>query len=337
MNKHQTCVTLKTFTGSGYCVARVRPTGGKKMNSFYVKRRGCADYHNSAYIVMTGKTVWLLIVMLAASTNICLAKPSQNADYSTSEGEEFVFAKTYPGGEKYGYQGWSKQPTTYKNGKLSYEEYVGRKGKIEDAITYDPNQSGFISEKSKSKFRKAILENGEVVYAHLVAGSLPHNIYVTKELGRAQVLVGKKIWVNNTGVVSPQELITSDKNLSYPTYNTEPLSVVEVILDSYGHSRGAGSFLIKVRKSTGDEGLIKFYDRYFYTSNPIPPNTSLKVRRAIEKQEIIIGMKKKEVELSLGKPKKVNMSVGSWGVHEQWVYERQYLYIENGVLTSWQN
>jgi hypothetical protein len=43
-------------------------------------------------------------------------------------------------------------------------------------------------------------------------------------------------------------------------------------------------------------------------------------------------------------PVEINRSVGSWGVHEQWVLgnytrnsEVKYLYFENGVLTSWSN
>ena len=41
---------------------------------------------------------------------------------------------------------------------------------------------------------------------------------------------------------------------------------------------------------------------------------------------------------SWGKPNEINRTVGSWGVHEQWIYPgKQYLYIENGKLTSWQD
>jgi hypothetical protein len=40
---------------------------------------------------------------------------------------------------------------------------------------------------------------------------------------------------------------------------------------------------------------------------------------------------------SLGNPKDVNRSTGSYGAHEQWVYSSIYLYFENGVLTSDQN
>jgi len=42
---------------------------------------------------------------------------------------------------------------------------------------------------------------------------------------------------------------------------------------------------------------------------------------------------------SLGRPNDINKSTGSWGVHEQWVYDTKdlYLYFENGKLTSFQN
>ena len=42
---------------------------------------------------------------------------------------------------------------------------------------------------------------------------------------------------------------------------------------------------------------------------------------------------------SIGYPDDINSSVGSWGTHEQWVYEKKdlYLYFENGILTSFQN
>ena len=55
---------------------------------------------------------------------------------------------------------------------------------------------------------------------------------------------------------------------------------------------------------------------------------------------IKIGMTKTQVRISWGEPSDINESVGSWGVHEQWVYHRgsgPYLYFENGKLTSWQH
>ncbi len=50
-----------------------------------------------------------------------------------------------------------------------------------------------------------------------------------------------------------------------------------------------------------------------------------------------IGMTNDMAVLSVGKPKHINTSVGTWGVHEQWVYENYNLYFENGKLTSYQN
>lgn len=52
-----------------------------------------------------------------------------------------------------------------------------------------------------------------------------------------------------------------------------------------------------------------------------------------------IGMTKDEVLGSnWGQPKSVNKTTGSYGTHEQWVYGgNNYLYFDNGILTSFQN
>jgi len=56
--------------------------------------------------------------------------------------------------------------------------------------------------------------------------------------------------------------------------------------------------------------------------------------------KIVLGMTQTMVQASWGPPSDINRSVGPWGVHEQWVYGdfpySQYLYFENGVLSSWQ-
>jgi hypothetical protein len=49
------------------------------------------------------------------------------------------------------------------------------------------------------------------------------------------------------------------------------------------------------------------------------------------------GMNREMATISLGSPNDINRTVGSWGVHEQWVYDNIYLYFENGKLTSYQN
>ena len=52
------------------------------------------------------------------------------------------------------------------------------------------------------------------------------------------------------------------------------------------------------------------------------------------------GMTADQVRASWGAPSDVNRSVGSWGVHEQWVFgssSATYVYLENGIVTSWQS
>lgn len=50
-----------------------------------------------------------------------------------------------------------------------------------------------------------------------------------------------------------------------------------------------------------------------------------------------IGMTDDMAIISLGNPKDINRTVGKWGVHEQWVYNGDYYYFENGILTSYQD
>lgn len=50
-------------------------------------------------------------------------------------------------------------------------------------------------------------------------------------------------------------------------------------------------------------------------------------------------MTKEMARESLGKPDDINVSSGSWGRHEQWVYNyrRLYLYFEGDTMTSYQH
>lgn len=58
----------------------------------------------------------------------------------------------------------------------------------------------------------------------------------------------------------------------------------------------------------------------------------------VYEKKIQIGMTEEMVLDSWGVPDDINRTVGSWGVHEQWVYGLgQYLYFENGKLTGWQD
>ncbi len=57
----------------------------------------------------------------------------------------------------------------------------------------------------------------------------------------------------------------------------------------------------------------------------------------IKKQKIRLGMTKDQVLLSWGKPKNINRTVTLHGAKEQWVYDKQYLYFEDGNLAAYQD
>lgn len=67
----------------------------------------------------------------------------------------------------------------------------------------------------------------------------------------------------------------------------------------------------------------------------------------IDQKKIHIGMSKLCCVCAWGDPRvfgRINKSVGSWGVHEQWVYKQvigqysaTYVYFENGKISSWQD
>ncbi len=92
-----------------------------------------------------------------------------------------------------------------------------------------------------------------------------------------------------------------------------------------------------------DEELTKLYNEWnekVETRKNEEDAKRLAEEKARKKQEgVRIGMSKQDVlDSSWGEPKKINTSIGSWGTHEQWVYGNgNYLYFENGKLTSIQN
>lgn len=75
-------------------------------------------------------------------------------------------------------------------------------------------------------------------------------------------------------------------------------------------------------------------------------------RKHVLGRQITLGMSEIAVICAWGQPSDVNRTVGSWGVHEQWVYcgrdawgqrrtypciASNYVYFENGEVSAWQN
>jgi|GEM_PF-3751381 len=145
-------------------------------------------------------------------------------------------------------------------------------------------------------------------------------------------LIGKKIRVlNNWNIV--------DYYSKKPNYilTSEPIQVVDINSnkDFIGIYKGK-KYLFPIEIVVDYDYLAEnfvYYKEY---------NWSKSVWNSIKNQQVFIGMTKDMAILSWGKPDEINKDIGSWGVHEQWVYNvgdyrNNYLYFKNGRLSSIQN
>lgn len=78
--------------------------------------------------------------------------------------------------------------------------------------------------------------------------------------------------------------------------------------------------------------------RHFRLINPkITYKGSDEMWETICTSKIMIGMTEEDLILSWGRPEKINKTVVSGIVSEQYVYNNQYVYVENGKVTSFQS
>lgn len=64
------------------------------------------------------------------------------------------------------------------------------------------------------------------------------------------------------------------------------------------------------------------------------PHLDIKMKELILKGKVIVGMYKEDVLASLGKPRNKMQSATDFGLKEEWIYENQSCYFENGILKS---
>lgn len=106
---------------------------------------------------------------------------------------------------------------------------------------------------------------------------------------------------------------------------------IRTLTKKYGKSYA--DFLI----NRGDETIERF-------ETLVPKYGKSNAKLMIEKR-VKLGWSKDMCRESWGSPNEINTTSGSWGVHEQWVYEVSYedyynmscLYFENGILTTIQD
>jgi hypothetical protein len=159
--------------------------------------------------------------------------------------------------------------------------------------------------------------------------------YTQAQLDDAKSLIGKKIWV--TG---PAPVICDA-----PTCHGELDGGVRAGWDKdvgplYVQDVLPADLALYLVVNT-DEGTTKYL--YFLSSRPSkdvlfedPKIKTAREKAACKKEGgVSIGMSEAKVLASCwGKPRKKNITEGVGGRHEQWVYGNNYLYFEDGILTS---
>lgn len=93
-----------------------------------------------------------------------------------------------------------------------------------------------------------------------------------------------------------------------------------------------------LKKLKEEERLKELRTEYFEKNKSNNTNTA-KTTTSTVKYDPIISMTDYEVieDSTWGKPKSINRTETAYGVREQWVYDRGYLYFEDGYLTSIQS
>ena len=156
---------------------------------------------------------------------------------------------------------------------------------------------------------------------------------------KAQDMIGEIIWLNNT--LDPKSFF----NLSDSRFNRFD-QVLVIGTFPFQNSNSDYPVWLKVESKlkgigfvrfNGNEGRVGIQDHY-YISDPLPKSWSKQIVKKILNKKVEVGMKDRQVRISIGNPSSVNTTSSRHGIGEQWVYldqkgNKTYYQFENGKLT----
>ena len=260
------------------------------------------------------------------------------------DGRQITFNQISESLQKYfGTDGWK-----YLNGNstLKYNELVGENGFVE----------GIIVDKKRYKFWVVKLTNGKKIikkFGNDYKWGFIDDTYFVDDYEVANKLVDSSIWLYDIkDNYSKDEKLYVFKNIFIDGEGQrtnfkrfQKVRVIEIVPFVYGNTYHGNPFYLKIQGEDGEIGYVRYGKTkigvqsrlvHYYIKNPISDKWSEEIISLIKKGKIKMGMKSEQVSVSWGNPNKINKSIGSWGVHEQWIYKGHYVYFENGILTSLQ-
>ena len=156
---------------------------------------------------------------------------------------------------------------------------------------------------------------------------------------KAQDMVGKTIWLNNTQ--DPKSFY----NLSESKFNRfEQVLILETFPYQNNNSDYPVWFKVESKlkgigyvRYNGYEGRVGVQDHY-YISDPLPMSWGKQMIKNILNKRVEVGMKDRQVRISIGNPSYINSTSSRHGVGEQWIYldqkgHKTYYQFEYGKLT----
>ena len=112
--------------------------------------------------------------------------------------------------------------------------------------------------------------------------------------------------------------------------------------DTYGYFADEIN-MVPEKNKENDWGAVRAYYKYAETASIKKSEHEQMIEERTAKyneepKEPALGMTKSEIEnSSWGKPDKKNIDEYEWGIEEQWVYNRGYIYFEDGIVTGIQH
>jgi hypothetical protein len=115
---------------------------------------------------------------------------------------------------------------------------------------------------------------------------------------------------------------------------------ISAIMDNSEYGKSFTSLWEIVNPDYGNSKLqtLEAYNAEIVHNNKLIKKYGAQNAKLILDGKVSRGFTKQMCIESWGEPNEINKTTGSYGVHEQWVYKRgNYLYFENGILTTIQN
>ncbi len=231
---------------------------------------------------------------------------------------------------KYGYSNFfskiSKSNSSFK--KTKYKKLADRYFTVLDVIS-DPNDNF----KQKYYLKLQDNNNNEIIYyLHNTRYELGFPLIVVGYFEKMKNNIGKKFFLRGTRWGYSMKDMNTGELINYQSINNFIWECIDVSIEEENYQL---SLILKNENGN----IIPFFTKYINNSKYIISKD--KADEVIEKYgdnvwstilngNVAIGFTEELVLLSWGKPDKINRA--SYG--DQWVYENQYLYFENGKLKS---